>query len=47
MTTQAKCFTVLYGVYKPYKKHKQWTHDGILKLIGNVASLEDAETAKP
>lgn len=40
------CFAVLYGPYKPYKKHKQWIGDAYLKVTGSNAVLIDQESLK-
>lgn len=36
-----RAFQVLYGKYKPYKKVKDWTHDGFAKITDNVLALYD------
>ncbi|KAI1293465.1 DNA repair and recombination protein RAD54B [Halotydeus destructor] len=39
-------YSVLYGPYKPYKKHKEWKFDGTLVVFNWVATLEDNESGK-
>lgn len=47
MTTPTKTvYSVLYGPYKPYKKHPQWTHDGYVTIKGGAVTLENAESGK-
>lgn len=36
-----RVFCVLYGVYKPYKKHKVWSEDGVLLASGLMVTLFD------
>lgn len=39
-------FTAVYGPYKPYKKHKQWTGDGKFIINNGTAVLVDEENGK-
>lgn len=36
-----RVFCVLYGVYKPYKKHKVWSEDGVLLASSLMVTLFD------
>lgn len=36
-----RVFCVLYGVYKPYKKHKVWSEDGVLLASNLMVTLFD------
>lgn len=39
-------FTAVYGPYKPYKKHKQWTGDGKFIINNGTGVLVDEENGR-